>query len=280
VRIVVKIGGTLLEEPQDRLRIAASLARQVQAGHQMLVIHGGGKQLTRYLEQAGIASRFVNGLRVTDAPSLDGVIKVFAGTVNHQLLAALHQAGVVVAGISGVDGGCLRAEKLRGENGEDWGFVGRITGANPHLWNVLLQGGILPVMACLAVDGDGRIYNVNADQAAVACAIHLPAEGLVFLTDVEGVRDGPGRTLACLHPEEIASLIQSGAVTGGMLAKLNAVREALAGKVPRVQILDGRSLDGRTEDALDAVLDAWSGRSAEAAPGTMILGAASAAKRA
>ena len=239
MKVVVKLGGTLLEEASDRLRMAHHLARQLRAGHQILVVHGGGKQLTGFLEKTGVASRFVDGLRVTTAEALDGVVKVFAGTVNHQLLAAFHQAGVPAVGISGIDGGCLVAEKLTGEPGQDWGYVGKITRVNPRLWQVLLDTGWLPVMACLAVGDDGQIYNINADQAAVAAAAALCADALIFLTDVDGVRDREGRILSRLTAEEIPALQATGAVTGGMLAKLSAVAEALGQDVPRVHIANG-----------------------------------------
>ena len=260
MKLVIKIGGTLLEQTPERQKIAARIARLARADYQMLIVHGGGKQLSKYLKKSGTASRFVNGLRLTTAETLDGVVKVFAGTVNHQLLAALHQAGVPAAGISGVDGGCLQAEKLTGEGGQDWGYVGRIRKANPRLWEVLLAAGMLPVMASLAVGENGQIYNVNADQTAVACAVHLGADALIFLTDVDGVRDAQGRTIRCLEAEEIPTLIESGTATGGMLAKLNAVREALAGDVQRVHIVNGHS-----EDALESVLAAAQGLKAETA---------------
>jgi len=239
VKVVVKIGGTLLEDAAGRKRLATLLALHFQPGQRLLVVHGGGKQLTTYLERAGVACEFVNGLRVTTAEALDGVVKVFAGTVNHNLLAALHAAGVAAVGISGIDGGCLPAEKLRGEQGEDWGYVGRITRADPRIWEALLDAGLLPVMACLAVGEDGQIYNVNADQAAVACAVHWQADHLVFLTDVDGVRDSQGRVLDRLAAEDIPALLKSGAVTGGMLAKLRAVEEALAGGLSQVRVSNG-----------------------------------------
>jgi len=239
VKVVIKIGGTLLEDAADRARMAGLLQDAVGGGRQTLVVHGGGKQLTVFLDKNGVQSEFRNGLRVTSAEALDGVVKVFAGTVNHNLLAALYAAGVPAVGISGIDAGCLRAERLRGAKGEDWGYVGRITGANPRAWEAILAAGMLPVMACLAVDEQGQIYNVNADQAAVACAIHWRADALVFLTDVDGVRDAAGRIVARIAAEDIPSLIGSGAVTGGMLAKLNAVEEALAGGVPQILIRNG-----------------------------------------
>lgn len=276
MKLVVKIGGTLIEHASGRQKIARRIARIVRDGHQALLVHGGGKQLSEYLKQSGIASRFLDGLRLTTAETLDGVVKVFAGTVNHQLLAALHQAGVPAAGISGIDGGCLVAEKLTGESGQDWGYVGRIKKVNPRIWEVLLAGGLLPVMASLAVGEDGQIYNVNADQAAVACAVHLGADALIFLTDVDGVRDAQGRTIRCLEAEEISSLIESGTATGGMLAKLNAVRGALAGNVERVHIVNGHS-----EDALESILSDEKGSAKEAGTaGTVVVRSLAALKRA
>ncbi len=241
--IVVKIGGTLLEDASQRLAIAERVAREFRQGRRILLVHGGGKQLSAYLEKAGITSQFRDGLRVTTPEAIDGVVKVFAGTVNHQLLAAFHQLGVPAVGISGIDAGCLVAEKLVGKNGEDWGLVGKITRANPRVWDVLLAGGMLPVMACIAVGDDGQIYNVNADQAAVACAASLGADALIFLTDVDGVRNAKGETLDRLDAAEIPALIQSGAVMGGMLAKLNAVQEALAQGIRHVHIANGHRSD-------------------------------------
>jgi acetylglutamate kinase len=255
VKVVIKIGGTLLEDAAGRARMARMLRPAV----------GGGKQLTAFLDKNGVRSEFLNGLRVTSADALDGVVKVFAGTVNHNLLAALHAVGVPAVGISGVDAGCLRAERLRGAQGQDWGFVGSITSARPKVWEAILAGGMLPVMACIAVGEDGQIYNVNADQAAVACAVHWRADALIFLTDVDGVRDAAGRMVPRLAAEDISLLIGSGAVTGGMLAKLNAVQEALAGGVPQILIRNGHR-----EGALKNFF-AGSGPAGAAPAGTVII---------
>ena len=241
MKIVVKIGGTLVEDAALRTRIVESVARAIRGGHQIVLVHGGGKLLSRYLEQAGIESRFVDGLRVTSEEAMDGVVKVFAGTVNHQLLAAFHCAGVPAVGISGIDAGCLVAEKLAGKSGQDWGLVGNVVRANPRILQVLLAAGILPVMACLAVGDDGQIYNVNADQAAVATAAGFGADALIFLTDVDGVLDAQGRRIPRLDTAEISGLVGSGAVTGGMLAKLNAISDALAKGIGHVHIANGRS---------------------------------------
>ena len=264
MRTVIKIGGTLLEDAAGRARMAGLLKSAYGDGNELLVVHGGGKQLTSFLEKMGVASEFRNGLRVTSVEALDGVVKVFAGTVNHALLAALYAAGVPAAGISGVDGGCLSAEPLRGEHGEGYGYVGQIAKADPRVWEALLAGGFLPLVAPIAVGHDGQIYNVNADQAAVACAQYWHADSLIFLTDVDGVRDAAGRIVPRLTGEEIPALIASGAVTGGMLAKLNAVEAALAAGVPQIVIRNGRR---EQPDSL-AGNGTGSGTAAESGPGT------------
>ena len=277
MKIVIKIGGTLLEDAAGRARLAQQLRRAVGHGRAVLVIHGGGKQLTSFLEKAGVRSEFINGLRVTSPEALDGVVKVFAGTVNHNLLAALYAAGVPAVGISGVDGGCLLAQRLRGAKGEDWGYVGRITRAKPRVWEALLAGGLLPVMAPIAVGEDGQIYNVNADQTAVACAVHWRADSLVFLTDVDGVHDLKGKIVPHLAAEQIPSLLRSGVVTGGMLAKLNAVEEALAGGVPQVLILNGHR--ERVLESLFTAKGEIAGESgAGGGPGTVIVSSLPVAK--
>lgn len=274
MKVVVKVGGTLLEDAASGRRVAALVARQFRPGHRLLIVHGGGKQLTAYLERAGIQSEFLNGLRATTAEALDGVVKVFAGTVNHNLIAAFHAAGVAAVGISGIDGGCLLAEKLRGEQGEDWGFVGRITRANSRVWEALLAADVLPVMACLAVGQDGQIYNVNADQAAVACAVQWQADRLVFLTDVDGVRDSQGCVVSRLAADDIPKLIQSGAVTGGMLAKLRAVEEAVAGGLSQVRISNGHK-----DAAWDGLFSEDEGVPQENGGGTVIVSSLPVAKK-
>src|SRR5262249_43080465 len=146
-----------------------------------VVVHGGGKQMTRFLAERGIESRFVNGLRVTSSEVLDVVLKVFAGSVNHELVAAINQAGARAVGLSGIDAYLTEAEQMD----PNLGSVGKVIRSNPGLLHLLTQGGYLPVVACVAGDRQGNIYNVNADQMAVACAIGYGADQLVFLTDVE-----------------------------------------------------------------------------------------------
>ena len=250
MKIVVKIGGTLLEDHAVRQRMAAMVAAEFRAGKQVLLVHGGGKQLTAFLEKTGVRSEFRNGLRVTTAEAIDGVIKILAGTVNHNLLSTFVAEGIRAVGISGIDGACLLAEQLRDEQGRAWGFVGRIIQADPRLWQTLLDAGMVPVMACLAVGVDGQIYNVNADQVAVACTAAWKADRLVFLTDVDGVEDGRGQRMESLSCEDIPGLIRAGTVTGGMEAKLNAIAEAVRNGLREVHICNGH-LDGVLQRVLD-----------------------------
>ena len=238
MRVLVKLGGTLLEERGSRDAIARELAR-LAAGHELAIVHGGGKQMTRFLEERGIASRFVNGLRVSDEAVVDAAMKVIAGSVNKQLVASLTRAGVRAVGLSGVDGQLITARHA----GEDLGFVGQPEGANGPLLELLAAAGYVPVVACIAADRAGTIYNVNADTTAVACAIAFRAERLVFLSDVPGVKDRSGRVLPSLDPADIAPLIQSGVAHGGMQAKLEAVAAALEAGVAEVVIASGREPD-------------------------------------
>jgi acetylglutamate kinase len=191
--------------------------------------------LTRYLAERGIESRFVNGLRVTTPETVDAVLKVFTGSVNHELVASLNRAGALAVGLSGIDGLLVEAEQMD----PALGAVGRVTKSNGGLLRLLVKNGYLPVVACVAGDRQGRIYNVNADQMAVACAAAFGAQQLVFLTDVEGVMDAGRRVRAALTVAESRGLIEAGIATGGMQAKLNAAIEALTAGVGQVRIAAG-----------------------------------------
>ena len=237
MKLLVKLGGTLLDSAESRESLAAQIAAARACGHEITVVHGGGKQMTRYLAERGIESRFVNGLRVTTPETLDAVLKVFAGTVNHELVASLNRAGALAVGLSGIDALLAEAEQMSPE----LGAVGRVTGANPALLNVLTANGYLPVVACVAGDRRGRIYNVNADQMAVACAAAFGAGQLIFLTDVEGVMDAFRQVRPVLTAAESRQLIADGVATGGMQAKLEAALAALAGGVGQVRIAPGAS---------------------------------------
>lgn len=238
MKLLVKLGGTLLDTPDLRAALAGQIAVAASA-HQVVVVHGGGKQMTRYLTERGIESRFVNGLRVTTPETIDAVLKVFAGTVNHELVAALNCAGVRAAGLSGIDACMVEAEQMD----PALGAVGKVTRANPELLDLLTQNGFVPVVACVAGDRLGNIYNVNADQMAVACAAGFSADRLIFLTDVPGVMDAAKQVRPVLTITASEQLIAEGVATGGMQAKLNAATAALRGGVGQVVIAPGAAPD-------------------------------------
>ena len=235
MKLVIKLGGTLLDSAESRRRIARELSA-VHAAHSLVVVHGGGKQMTHYLEERGIKSEFVNGLRVTTEETMDALIKVLAGSVNQYLVAALIEAGTAAVGLSGVDANMVIAEQMD----PALGAVGKVTQSRAELLNILTDNHFLPVVACLAGDGHGGLFNVNGDQMAVACATAFGADRLVFLTDVDGVLDADGQTIAELNPQGVDGLIQSGVAKGGMQAKLNAAVSAVNGGVKDVCIVSGQ----------------------------------------
>ena len=236
MRILIKLGGTLLDSTETRSRLAAEITRLADPiNHQVVVVHGGGKQMTRFLAERGVESRFINGLRVTTPEVIDAVLKVFAGSVNHQLVASLVAAGSQAVGLSGIDASLVEAVPL----GREYGAVGRPVRSNPKVLEVLCDAGFVPVVACIAGDRAGNVYNVNADQMAAACAAAFGAERLFFLTDVDGVRDGSGQTARSLDVSQMETLIRDGVATGGMQAKLEAALQALRDGVGEVVIAPG-----------------------------------------
>jgi acetylglutamate kinase len=239
MKILIKLGGTLLDGDATRQAIATQLAAARKINPQTVIVHGGGKQMTRFLAERNVESKFVEGLRVTSEEVLDAVLKVFAGSVNHQLVASLIAAGAPAVGITGIDACLAEAEQLR----PDLGFVGKPVRSNPALLHTLIGGGFLPVVACVAGDRNGQIYNVNADQMAVSCASGFQADRLLFLTDVDGVKDGSGQVIPTLSLEQSRLLIADGIATGGMQAKLNAAADALLGGVGEVVIAPGAAPD-------------------------------------
>ena len=238
MKVLVKLGGTLLDIPESRERIATQIA-VVARTVELVVVHGGGKQMTRYLAERGIESRFVNGLRVTTPEMVDAVLKVFAGSVNHELVASLNRAGATAVGLSGIDALLAEAEPMD----PALGAVGRVTRSNPALLDLLTSNHFLPVVACVAGDRQGNVYNVNGDQMAVACAAAFAAQQLIFLTDVEGVLDEARQVRSVLTATESEKLISTGIATGGMQAKLNAALAALRAGVEQVRIAPGAAPD-------------------------------------
>jgi acetylglutamate kinase len=210
MKYVVKLGGVALEDPKLLQLCGKAIFDLVSDGNQVAVVHGGGVQLTRTLAQMGKKSEFVSGLRVTDAETRDAALMVLAGRVNKSLVATLGQAGQQAIGLSGGDGHVFRARKKK--TTPDLGFVGEI-------------------------GFDGEYYNINADEMAAACAICTKADALVFLTDVAGVKGADGNVMRWLSLPQIPALERAMVVSGGMLPKLNACRDALTHGVKRVRIL-------------------------------------------
>lgn len=234
MRLLIKLGGTLLDAPESQARLASEITAASRT-HEVVVVHGGGKQMTRFLAERGVESKFVNGLRVSTPEVIDAVLKVFAGSVNKGLVGAFRAAGASPVGLSGLDAGLVDAEILNPE----LGHVGRPVRSDARLLEVLTRERFLPVVACVAGDSKGAVYNVNADQMAVACAASFKVDKLLFLTDVEGVRDGAGNTRSTLTSAEAAELIRTGVATGGMQAKLEAAMDALAKGTGQVLIGPG-----------------------------------------
>ncbi len=234
MRVVIKLGGTLLDAVESRERLAQEITAAAET-EQVVVVHGGGKQMTRFLAERGVESRFVNGLRITTPEVIDAVVKVFAGSVNAQLVTALRAAGARPVGLSGLSAGLVDAVQLD----PDLGQVGRPVSSDGRLLEILVRESYLPVVACVAGDAHGAIFNVNGDQMAVACAAGYRAERLIFLTDVDGVHDASGKTTPRLTVTEAEALIRDGIATGGMQAKLEAAVSALSQKVLEVLIAPG-----------------------------------------
>ena len=236
MKALIKIGGSLLDDTVSRNDIARQIVQVVESGVTVTVVHGGGKQMTRFLEERGIRSTFVRGLRVTSEETIDAVLKVLAGTVNTQLVAAL---GAKAVGLTGIDAGLATAEQLDPE----LGFVGRVVASDSRLLDTLTDAGYLPVVACVAGGTCGEVYNVNGDSMAVAVASQWGVDRLVFLTDVAGVMDSTKSIIPALTVSECKGLIESGVATGGMQAKLNAATDAVTSGVGEVRIVKGSEQD-------------------------------------
>ena len=235
MKFVVKLGGASLENPALLHTCAKAIAELARDGNQVAVVHGGGVQLTRTLAQMGKKSEFISGLRVTDAETRDAALMVLAGRVNKSLVAALGSHGQAAVGLSGGDGHVFRARKKKTE--PDLGFVGEIAATDPRWLEAIWAMGAVPVISSIALGFDGEYYNINADEMASACAICTKADALVFLTDVPGVKGADGQVMRWLSLPQIPALEKQSVITGGMLPKLNACREALKHGVKRVRIL-------------------------------------------
>lgn len=233
---VVKLGGSLLENRTLRQSALEAIATAWTAGKRSIVVHGGGKRIDAMLAALDIPKKVQGGLRVTDAGTLDVVVSILSGLVNKTLVAELRARGILASGISGADGDTLWAEFHEAVEGVDLGFVGRIVRCDPKLLTAVLGAGFLPLVASVALGRDGTLLNVNADAAASALAGSLGAKRLVFLTDVDGVKDADGIVVPRLDARAAKALLASPAVTGGMKPKLRSALEALEAGVSEVLV--------------------------------------------
>lgn len=235
--IVVKIGGATLGSHDTALEDIVELQKQ---GRSVVVVHGGGKLITEWLDKQGVPTHFLRGERVTDKPTLEVATAVLAGLVNKDITAAVNSLGGKAAGISGVDGSVIEGEIKEKEKG----YVGAVTRVNTTVLNALLESGFIPVISPIGMnsmkqDDEPSTLNYNADVVAGEIAAALNAEMLIFLTDVDGISDTEGRALPKLTVDEAKELIESGIASGGMIPKINACLKALTVQAS-ARIIDGR----------------------------------------
>jgi acetylglutamate kinase len=241
MRIVIKVAGALLEDDATVQSLARQVAALAQEGHEILVVHGGGRLFTATLKRMAIESKFVAGLRVTDRETRDVAVMVFAGLLNKKLSAAISAEGQPAVGVSAADARCFISEPMvHNEVEGGLGFVGYLTGLNVPFIESLWREGLLPVAPCLGLGADNELYNINADHMAAACAEYLNADELIYLTDVAGVLDGE-KVLSAVTCEEVERLVQCRVVSGGMILKLEAAKRAIEGGVREVRIVGGTS---------------------------------------
>jgi acetylglutamate kinase len=238
-RVVVKLGGNAMSDPGLALQFAADVVLMRSVGIQPVVVHGGGPQIGELMTRLGKEPEFRDGLRVTDAETLDIARMVLGGRVNREIVSAINAHDHLGVGLSGEDAGLLIAT----QRDAALGYVGQVEAVNPDVLETLLGAGFIPVVSTLAGDGSGQAYNVNADTAAIAIAAAVRAEKLVYLTDVPGVLesvDDPTSLLSNLSAARAQALIAAGVIAGGMIPKVEACLDAVALHVGSAHILDGR----------------------------------------
>ncbi|MGZ3633402.1 MAG: acetylglutamate kinase [Parachlamydiaceae bacterium] len=239
--IVIKYGGAAMQSPEFMQEVLEDIAHLKKQGNSVIVVHGGGVEISSHLKRLQINPRFIEGLRVTDRETMEVVQMVLIGKVNKELVAGLNAQQAKAVGISGIDAELLMAEKY--PSTIDYGFVGNITHVNIEFLETLLAHDFLPVVAPIAISKAFQTYNINADSAAAAIAVACQAKHLVFLTDVPGIlRDvkDPSSKIDRISHREVEQMIATGALSGGILPKLEGALSAASQGVSNVHILDGR----------------------------------------
>ena len=245
---VIKYGGSAMADEELKASFAQDMVLLKYVGINPVVVHGGGPQINEVLQKMGTPTQFVRGMRVTDQETMDIVEMVLAGKINKEIVSLINRHGGMAVGLSGKDGGLIRARKMSvtvASNGEppeiiDIGLVGEIVGINPMVINTLDENKFIPVIAPVGAGEQGETYNINADLVAGQLAEALGAEKLILLTDVDGVKDKKGGLLSTLKINQARKLIQEGVVAEGMIPKVECCIEALKGGVGKTHIIDGR----------------------------------------
>ncbi len=239
--IVVKYGGSAMNSEELQRSVIQDVTLLKLVGFKPIIVHGGGKAISSWVSKTGKEAQFINGLRVTDAETME-IAEMVLGRISKNLVTMVEGLGVKAVGISGKDGGLLKVKK-RLSKGQDIGYVGEITAVNPKIISDLLDNSYLPIVAPIGLDDNFDTYNINADEAACAIAKAVGADKLVYLTDVEGLyRDFEDKSsfISRISVTEAEKLINDGMIGGGMLPKLSNCTDAVRGGVGRVHILDGR----------------------------------------
>ena len=239
--IVIKYGGSAMVDEELKKKVIEDVTLLKLVGFKPIIVHGGGKEISKWVGKMGMEPKFINGLRVTDKDTME-VAEMVLGKVNKSLVQIVEELGVRAIGLSGKDGNLLKVEK-KYSNGEDIGFVGDVKEVNADILYDLLEKDFLPIICPIGLDDEYNTYNINADDAACAIARAVKAEKLAFLTDIEGVYknpEDPKTLISELTVSEAKTLISDGYIGGGMLPKLNNCIEAIENGVSRVHILDGR----------------------------------------
>lgn len=247
--IVIKYGGHAMVDEKLKQDFAQDVVLMKYVGICPVIVHGGGPQINRVMEKMGLKPIFIEGQRVTDEETMNVVEMVLVGTVNKEIVSLINRAGGKAVGLSGRDGDLIIAEKMAiykytGEDRPpeiiDIGKVGKVKEVNPQIIYTLIENDFIPVIAPVGVGPDGSAYNINADIVAGAIASALKAEKLIYLSDIQGVKDADGNLISTLKIEEIDGLIEKGVVKGGMIPKLKSAKKALLAGVNKVHIIDGR----------------------------------------
>ena len=247
--IVVKYGGNAMTEETLKKSFAKDIVLMKLVGLNPIVVHGGGPQIGDLLEQLGIQSRFVDGMRVTDHATMNVVEMVLGGQVNKEIVSLINQSGGRAIGLTGKDASLIEAKQLKVEAPSkalstpeiiDIGQVGEVTNINREVLDIATQSDLIPVIAPIGSGPSGETFNINADLEAGAIASSLAAEKLILLTDIEGIQDAQGQLISSLGPSSVKGLIDEGTISGGMLPKIQCALEAVAGGVTSAHIIDGR----------------------------------------